>query len=198
MAILRCGPWYEFTGSLISGLTPVGPSDPVDPETGSTYIQPVNAAWSESDTWPFQWRNTTSVYLSEGDFETTMDLQDGVPTSYSGSNSQFIGRVIYFAYQAVSDVTLSITYDCSVTTGDTRTFDMATAVEYNIDGEVTTIAEDIDEDGSDVAISGTDSITLPATTVPKFAYISVSALFFGDSEIGSPAEASISYDISLA
>ena len=200
MAILRCGPWYEFE-YVGSELTKVGPSDPVDDieDFEFIYFQPVNATWSASGTWPFQWRSTEVKWDNDiSDYEYTLSLSTGFPPSYSDTNGIWTSKTITFAYQAVSAVNLSITYDCSVTTGDDEVDgEMEVEVRYGIDGVSYLVASDIsDFDKSEVSVSGTATITLPATVVPSYVSISVTAGFSFDVSSGPDPLASIEFSIS--
>ena len=161
MAILRAGPFANSTDSFLD--------EPVTPSLFSA--MPVNCAMND---WVVDsWRATKQIayiLLFDPD-DVTVTYEDG-PTL--GASFVQNGGAIYaetkikFMYQAVEDTTFSVTYSAS-----------GTDPEFNVNVGGLNVFNDLGLS----SISGTETITLPATVVPSEVSVSVWAYFGGTGSI---------------
>ena len=161
MAILRAGPFANSTDSFLD--------EPVTP--GLFSAMPVNCAMND---WVVDsWRATKQIayiLLFDPD-DVTVTYEDG-PTlgaSFVQNGGAIVSEAkIKFMYQAVEDTTFSVTYSAS-----------GTDPEFNVNVGGLNVFNDLGLS----SISGTETITLPATVVPSEVSVSVWAYFGGTGSI---------------
>ena len=161
MAILRAGPFANSTDSFLD-----------EPESPNTSILPVNCAMSAwvADSWKAAERlrtATTNAIVSYvvGPSVSTSFTLSSVASSWSSAQ-------LFFTYQAAEDTSLEMTYSVSAS-GQTR--------EARAQASVDDSSVLFDSDPS--SVSGTVTIDLPATIIPK--EVQVAIISFGTSGSGS-------------
>ena len=164
MAILRAGPFATSSSSFLD--------EPVTP-TFSTL--PVNCAKDTTSTdWP--WRHyqvSTNV---------TKSYENGLPSltdSSSGGNDEIINGSIYFMYQAVEAFTMELSYTASASTAGGFFDTSEVSINVFVGGNFLFGESDSDTDASgqptSASISGTETINLPASVLPKIVRLSIDA-----------------------
>ena len=163
MAILRAGPFATSADSFLD--------EPVTPSLSSAL--PVNCAMNDwvVDSWRAR-KSIAYVLLFDPD-DVTVTYEDGPTLGASfaphPSASELVSEAkITFRYQAVEDTTFSVTYSASGTDPeiDVRVGGLSVFTDLGIS-----------------SISGTETITLPATVVPSEVSVAVWTFFGGTGSI---------------
>jgi hypothetical protein len=172
MPIPRAGPYASPTDSFID-----------DPSFSVINAWPVNCAdYSGSIHWPWRYYYISGVdplvFEERGPQQNATSITEDFIAENFG-NDFFEGQGIQFAYQAAQDVTLTGSYSA------TALFAQGAFIEIQIyeNGDPEFPENLLFEDGDfsfgddNPSISGNFSVTLPATTLPRF----VQFLFSSDS-----------------
>ena len=158
--IWRAGPFATSADSFLD-----------EPAPGLFSAWPVNCAMNDWVLHSWRARKSIAYIMMFGPDNVTVTYEDG-PTlgaSFVQNSGALVSEAkIKFMYQAVEDTTFSVTYSAS-----------GTSPEFNVyvgDSRVFT-------DLGNTSISGTETITLPATVVPSEVSVAVSAFFGGTGSI---------------
>ena len=162
MAILRAGPFATSADSFID-----------EPEaTGLFSASPVNCAMKHwvVDSW--RARKSIAYILIFDPDDVTVTYEDGpnLGASFAENFGALVSEAkINFMYQAVEDTTFSVTYEVA----------SGTDPEFNVDVGGSRVFTD----SGLSSISGTETITLPATVVPSEVTVVVWTFFGGTGSI---------------
>ena len=165
MAILRAGPFATSSSSFLD--------EPVTP-TFSTL--PVNCAKDTTSTdWP--WRHY------QASTNVTMSYENGLPSltdsSTSATAEEEVGGGFSFRYQAAEAFTMELSYSASASTAGGFFDTSEVSMNVFLGGNFLFGESDSDTDASgqptSASISGTETINLPASVLPKIVRLSIEA-----------------------
>ena len=164
MSILRAGPFAISSDSFLN-----------EPESPNSSILPVNCAMGD---WEVdKWRAAKRKRISGGSPSVSYVDGPSVSTGFTLSSvgSSFSSAQFFFFYQAVEDTSLQMTYSVSAS-GAVFGVPEARAAASVDDFEVF-------NDSDPSSVSGTVTIDLPATILPKS--VEVAIIAFGTAGSGS-------------
>ena len=161
MAILRAGPFASSSGSFLD-----------EPGSPNASILPVNCAMSD---WVVDsWRAAERLRTASTDAIISYVDGPSVSTSFTLSSVglSWSSAQLFFTYQAAEDTSLEMTYSVSAS---------GQAAEARAQASVDDSSVLFDSDPS--SVSGTVTIDLPATIIPK--EVQVAIISFGTAGSGS-------------
>ena len=151
MPILRAGPFATSADSFLG--------EPVTP-TASTPL-PVNCAMNDwvVDSWRAKKRILYAIFFEPDDETVTYEDGPTLGASFVETPGAFLSvAIIEFMYQAAEDTTFTVTYSASGT-------DPQLSVAVG--------GSNVFTDSGTSSISGTETITLPAATVPSAVNVNI-------------------------
>ena len=174
MAILRAGPFASSSDSFLD-----------EPTTATSSTLPVNCAKdTSSSSWP--WKCYVLVDGSNNDIESYLSGFQSISRNKSGSipagDDITVEVVFQFYVQCLSDITFTMAYNLSATS---PAFPFSTAfVEVSANGfsESDGRADDGTGTGVTASLSGSETITISASTKPQ------KVSFFAHAESGGNIE----------
>ena len=160
MAILRAGPFASSTNSFLD-----------EPVTPTRNILPVNCAMNDwvNDSWRAAKRILYAVFFEPEDDTVTYEDGPTLEASFVETPGAFLSvAAIEFRYQAAEDTGFTVTYSAS-----------------GVDPQLTVViaGSTVFSDYDASSISGTETITLPATIVPAAVNVNISSFSSGTGTI---------------
>ena len=159
--ILRAGPFASSTDSFID--------EPVTPTQSSPL--PVNCAMNDwvVDSWRAKKIIFYLIVLEPDDYTVTYEDGPTIEASFVGTPNAFVSGVgIGFMYQAAEETSFSVTYSAS---GPEPQLSVAVS------------GSSVFTDTGTSSISGTETITLPATVVPSAVNVNITTEGSGTGKI---------------
>lgn len=146
MPILRAGPFAEFGDPFLN-----------EPASPSPSLFPVNCAIDYgASAWPWRYYRRDNVGSA-----ITLETIESAPTTTNASGASFYeGTKVWFAYQAVNDVPFNFSYNATAEGTGFSSCQLGLFINGSF------VFQDTDFQSGSSNVSGSTTITLPASVVP--------------------------------